>query len=449
MAMVNRITFNRFRSLKSLFLVGCLGGIFLFSSTCFPQALMKRLSGQKKKPSPSLTTDLSLVAGSNDGGIWVPSKHPPLMVHHDSMLKAVPGLEKRVHKSLGNPTANLPVNVDTLDLLEYLANVIHGTDGAIPLDTFFRFDSEDIQPPTAAGKRETILDAIRLLHQLNQHHDRPTIFLGFLKQYFKLVKRYDIDPSVNVSEKLRTLLSKQGRIEKVINDQARNDRSVMNCLKSLTYSARTNSTLPYSYALSDLLTNGVTIRPSLTRKYGGTDIKTLELSGIGLSSVNLSDDRLSEFLGMVELINLGKNKLSSLIPGMGNAVTTLDLFRNLLTSLILNGLPNLKILNVSENKLTQLDLTPCPLISKVAAWKNRLSSIKARGKNMRLLAAGENRNLENIDVDGRLPNLLVLDAQVIRSLETTLGTDWISLDKTLRTRVLDSEPLNKEERQTP
>ena len=116
------------------------------------------------------------------------------------------------------------------------------------------------------------------------------------------------------------------------------------------------------------------------------------------------------FLSVLQL-NLTAKKIASLkglqsIPGI-KTVQLLDLDRNKLTSVKLAGLPNLVTLDLSNNHLTCVELEDLPKLQELYLSNNELKGVELRGLPKLTYLNLSNNNLTSVELVD-LPNLKTL-----------------------------------------
>lgn len=136
------------------------------------------------------------------------------------------------------------------------------------------------------------------------------------------------------------------------------------------------------------------------------NVETIEVSGLGLSELNLSNKRKLKYL------DCSGNNLTSLNLEETPLLKSLNCLGNNLTSLDLNNIPLLEELNCGENNIKKIDITNCNSLKKLDSSHNKFDSINlSNNRDLVEISLIEN-NLRSLDLS-KNTNLKILRYGVI------------------------------------
>ncbi len=150
---------------------------------------------------------------------------------------------------------------------------------------------------------------------------------------------------------------------------------------------------------------------------GCTGLKTLDIDGTRMSTLNLSD------LPALQTVNYTNNTVfpSSFTVAGCPSLITLNCNDSFITSLTTTGLPNLQTFNCSNNKIVTLNLSGCANLVSLNCATNSIGNITLTGCNSLATINCSYNNLPNFTLQN-LPSLTdVVLTQPFNSNHTTLN----------------------------
>lgn len=144
--------------------------------------------------------------------------------------------------------------------------------------------------------------------------------------------------------------------------------------------------------------------------YGGSNLETLDVSGVTIRNLNCSGNKLTH-LDVTDTIGLGvlncsNNQLTNLDVSQNKNLTSLSCNNNQLANLITDGAAKLSGLSCNNNQLANLNLSNNLELAYLYCSNNQLVNLEI----------GNNQNLKTLDCSGN--QLVDLDVSQNKMLET-------------------------------